>query len=138
MDIGAVRSLPTFTAPAAPRAVENREQTTQTDLPIAAAVRPSSETEDGNAAGRRRARESDPHPTDHRDSREPKVRRRVDRDDHSNSFVYRDIDTQSGEVVQQIPTDTLLKLRAYVATMNEADDHAGGPDADTNPLDRTA
>jgi uncharacterized FlaG/YvyC family protein len=42
------------------------------------------------------------------------LERRTDIDDATRDVVTRTVDAESGEVVDQVPAETLLKLRAYI------------------------
>jgi uncharacterized FlaG/YvyC family protein len=46
------------------------------------------------------------------------VRKQTTRDQDTNALVYRETNTRTGEVVQQIPEEAILRLRAYIAAAN--------------------
>jgi uncharacterized FlaG/YvyC family protein len=43
------------------------------------------------------------------------VRKQTTKDQDTNAIVYRETNTRTGEVVQQIPEEAILRLRAYIA-----------------------
>ena len=134
MDTGAIKPVPNFSAFAAPRAAGTQPAVAKTDLPEEATVRPADETSEAQPVRDRRP--------DHQAQRinEPEedqeVERRVERDDDTNSLVYRSIDTQSGHVVDQLPSESLLKLRAYVESSQSTGDEPVAHDH--THIDRTA
>lgn len=55
------------------------------------------------------------------------TRREVTQDNETNELVFRETNTKTGEVVQQIPDEAILRLRAYVAaTQNLGSGSTGG------------
>ncbi|PLX37246.1 MAG: hypothetical protein C0606_12190 [Hyphomicrobiales bacterium] len=97
----------------APRQPEVRDAVAKTDLPEEATVRPTQSSAESHAAerGREHDRNAD------KATASLDLDRRVDVDPSTDSYVYRAVDTQSGEVVTQVPDDSMLKLRAYVESM---------------------
>ncbi|WP_293863746.1 flagellar protein FlaG [uncultured Alsobacter sp.] len=49
------------------------------------------------------------------DSSTEEVRKQTTKDQDTNALVFRKTDTRTGEVVQQIPDEAILRLRAYIA-----------------------
>jgi len=41
----------------------------------------------------------------------------IERDKETGAFIYRSIDTETGEIIRQWPPEQLLKLREYMAQM---------------------
>lgn len=60
---------------------------------------------------------------------------RFEADDRTNRLVYKVVDTSSGVVVQQLPTENSLKLRAYAEQLSSEQASA---EADTESVERTA
>ncbi|MES0810983.1 flagellar protein FlaG [Roseibium sp. SCPC15] len=114
LDTGLARpSSPTYTAitPAA-RAPEKNQPATNTDLPAEETVRPSTEASDG-----RRAADNQRNEQSLFETVSPKLERRNTVDPESNSVIYTATNTDTGEVVRQVPSETLRRLRAYTQTI---------------------
>lgn len=60
---------------------------------------------------------------------------RFEADDRTNRLVYKVVDTSTGVVVQQLPTENSLKLRAYAEQLST--DRAEA-DVDTGSVERSA
>ena len=113
LDTGLARPpSPTYTAiTPVTRAPEKNVPATKTDLPAKETVAPSSETQDGRR------------PADNEQSRQiaqratPQIERRNVIDPDSESMVYVATNTDTGQVLRQIPSETLLRLRAYAETV---------------------
>ncbi|SDD58042.1 MULTISPECIES: flagellar protein FlaG [Kordiimonas] len=43
----------------------------------------------------------------------PNTRLRIDKDDETGRFVYKNIDTESGEVIKQFPPESILEFLSY-------------------------
>ena len=114
LDTGLARPpSPTYTAiTPATRAPEQNEPSTKTDLPAEETVTPPTETENSQRAA-----------NNERDQRSllerftPTVERQNIIDEDSESLVYIATNTETGNVVRQIPSETLLRLRAYAKTV---------------------
>lgn len=116
MDTGLARPpSPTYTAiTPVTRAPERNAPAAKTDLPAEATVKPSDEGSDGQrAANNPRDQQKQPDPLT------PRLERRNVLDPDSESLVYVATNTDTGQVVRQIPSETLLRLRAYSRTMEE-------------------
>ena len=105
---------PTYTAitPVA-RAPERTRPAAETDLPAEETVRPATETDQSRQAAdheRKRQFTSD-RPEDQQ------VERRNIIDPESESFVYIATNVDTGQIVRQIPSETLLRLRAYTESI---------------------
>lgn len=61
------------------------------------------------------------------------VERTVVEDDRTNELVYKKIDLQSGDVIQQVPEESVLRMRAIMQAWGEAP-----PSARTTAFDLTA
>ncbi|MCK7614880.1 flagellar protein FlaG [Roseibium sediminicola] len=114
LDTGLARPpSPTYTAiTPATRAPERNEPSAKTDLPAEETVSPPTETENSQRAA-----------NNERDQRSllerytPTVERQNIIDEDSESLVYIATNTETGNVVRQIPSETLLRLRAYSKTV---------------------
>jgi len=70
------------------------------------------------AANQASAQEPAPQPVVQPAAPAPDLRLNIDRDQGSGQFVYKFVDPQTGQVIEQIPDEALLKLRAsakYIA-----------------------
>ncbi|MHA7777704.1 hypothetical protein [Roseibium sp. M-1] len=114
LDTGLARPpSPTYTAiTPVTRAPERNAPSTQTDLPVEETVAPSAETENG-----KRAANNQRDPRRLQDPITPTVERRNVVDPESESLIYVATNTETGQVVRQIPSETLLRLRAYTKTV---------------------
>ena len=111
MDIGSVRPvIPGMNAPV-PRAPAAAEQATSTDLPAGSAVaRPGEATRAGNGT-----RDG----ADQSSASSSKLRSTVTVDEEADTIVYRQIDETTGNVVDQIPEEGRLRLRAMINAWTE-------------------
>jgi uncharacterized FlaG/YvyC family protein len=114
METAFVRSpLPSYTAiTPATRAPERNEPAAKTELPPQSTVTPSTESDQG----RRLA--------DNERSQEPlaqsqQIDRKNVRDPESQSLIYIATNSDTGEVVRQVPSETLRRLRAYAKTISD-------------------
>ncbi len=137
MDTGAIRPLPSFTVYPAPRVAESTHAVSETDLPEEATVRQTSEPTESRSSESRFQQDAD---SSHQIHTTSDLDRRVEQDPSTESFVYKAIDTESGEVVTQIPTDSLLKMRAYVQAQSAewTEHHRQDDDHAQDMVDRTA
>lgn len=110
LDTGLARPpSPTYTAiTPVTRAPERNEPAAQTEMPAEETVRPSAESESN-----RKAAENQTNRRSLRDGTAPQVDRRNVIDPESESMVYIATNIDTGEVVRQIPSETLLRLRVY-------------------------
>jgi len=121
MDTALVRPpSPTYSAitPVA-RAPDKDKPATATDLPAEDTVRPA-----GDSSGTQRSanneQNSKPAPQTDQSALErytPTITRQNLIDPESESLIYVATNTETGEVVRQIPSETLLRLRAYSETV---------------------
>ena len=114
LDTGLARPpSPTYTAiTPVTRAPERNAPSVQTDLPVEETVNPAAEAEYSQRAAnneRNQRRLQDPIT--------PTVERRNVVDPESERLIYVATNTETGEVVRQIPSETLLRLRAYTKTV---------------------
>ncbi len=94
-------------------------QTARTELPSTEAVVASAQTADVRldlSSIAQRSAET---------SRQAEVSRKLDLDDESKELVYRVSDQRTGQVLQQIPDEALLRLRAYVQAQAAQRDQDG-------------
>ncbi|WP_029063082.1 flagellar protein FlaG [Labrenzia sp. DG1229] len=113
LDTGIARPpSPTYTAiTPVTRAPEKNVPAAKTDLPAKETVNPSSETQDG----RRSADNEQSQRAAQRTT--PQVERRNVVDPDSESLVFVATNTDTGQVLRQIPSETLLRLRVYAETV---------------------
>ena len=112
MDIGSVRPvIPGMNAPV-PRAPAAAEQATSTDLPAGSAVARPGETANLRNETRGSADQSSASST--------KLRSMITVDEDADMVVYRQIDETTGDVVDQIPEEGRLRLRAMINAWTEA------------------
>jgi|GEM_PF-2511313 len=116
LDTGLARPpSPTYTAiTPVTRAPERNAPAAKTDLPAEATVNPSEEASDGQRAANNEQNRQKP-----QDPAVSPVERRNVLDLESESMVYVATNTDTGQVVRQIPSETLLRLRAYAKTTEE-------------------
>jgi flagellar protein FlaG len=98
-------------------------QATQTDLPRQATVQAAEQSSQSRAvvrdsvreSGQQIARSEQPSRQDQSASAadEPRTQSRLELDPETESVIFRSVDADSGEVLKQFPSDSLLKLRAY-------------------------
>ena len=113
LDTGIARPpSPTYTAiTPVTRAPEKNEPSAKTELPARETVTPSEGTEQGRrAADNEQASRVAQRTT-------PQVERQNVLDPESNSLVYVATNTDTGQVLRQIPSETLLRLRVYAETV---------------------
>ncbi|MBO9419901.1 flagellar protein FlaG [Labrenzia sp. R4_2] len=121
MDTALVRPpSPTYTAiTPVTRAPEKDQPASSTDLPAEDTVRPSADstgsqraaTNEQNRASEGRADQSA------LERYTPPVTRQNVFDEDSESLIYVATNTETGDVIRQIPSETLLRLRAYSETV---------------------
>lgn len=116
MEIGLVRSpLPSYTAiTPVTRAPERIEPAAKTDLPAGKTVAPTS---DGSQS--RRLADDKRDTTLSQDSHARQLIRKNVLDPESDTLIYMATDSESGEVVRQVPSETLRRLRAYAKSISE-------------------
>ncbi|CTQ52284.1 hypothetical protein LP7551_00801 [Roseibium album] len=120
LDTGLARPpSPTYTAiTPTTRAPERNEPAARTELPAENTVRPSSETEDGQPTNYRARAE-----TSRFEDTSSNLERRHIVDPESESVIYVATNTETGEIVRQVPSETLRRLRAYskaIASQDQA------------------
>lgn len=107
--------LPSYTAiTPATRAPERTEPATKTDLPASNTVTPSAEGEQNRPTA-----ENERRGETRLDAIRPQIERKNIVDPESDSLIYVATDSDSGEVVRQVPSETLLKLRVYAQTVSD-------------------
>lgn len=122
METGLVRPpLPSYTAiTPVTRAPERIEPAAKTDLPAGKAVAPTS---DGSQS--RRLADNKGDNTLSQDSGARQVIRKNVLDSESDTLIYMATDSETGEVVRQVPSETLRRLRAYAKSISEQSARAG-------------
>lgn len=116
LDTGLARPpSPTYTAitPVA-RAPKQDDPVAKTDLPAEETVRPSGETTDGQ-----RSANNEHDVRKREDPIAPQMERRNIFDANSDSLVFVATNIETGHVVRQIPSETLLRLRAYTESVEK-------------------
>lgn len=108
MDTALVRpQLPTYSAiTPESRAPEKTESVTKTELPVQKTVSPSSNSETSSRA-------SDNPRFQEPANQQVNIERQNFIDPESESLIYQAKDKDSGEVVQQIPSESLRRVRVY-------------------------
>jgi len=126
LDTGLARPpSPTYTAiTPATRAPEQNEPSAATELPPEETVTPVTESEDSQrTANNEREQRS------LLEQYEPTVERQNVIDPESESLIYVATNTETGQVVRQVPAETLLRLRAYAETLsNQQTEQVRGAD----------
>jgi hypothetical protein len=109
MDIGPLNRPTQQPAPVVVRADPPPvREAVATDLSPAKTVTATAPTQAASVEISRAARAMQDNSTD-------EVRKQTTRDQETNALVFRTTDTRTGEVVQQIPDEAILRLRAYIA-----------------------
>ena len=123
MDIGSVRPvIPGMNAPV-PRAPAAAEQAASTDLPVGSAVARTGETTNPDTESRGDTSQSALY--------SPNLRSTVTVDKDADMVVYRRIDKTTGNVVDQIPDESRLRLRAMINAWTDATRGPTKPTANT-------
>ena len=130
LDTGIARPpSPTYTAiTPVTRAPEKNEPAARTELPARETVGPATDSSDSQRAAQ-----------NSRDGKSlfeavtPQLDRRNVVDPESNSVIYQATNTDTGEVVRQVPSETLRRLRAYAETIESQ-----ATQASASNLQRTA
>lgn len=124
METGLARPpLPSYTAiTPVSRAPDRTEPATKTDLPATNTVRPATDGDSSTSVASQNA------------DRSPAVagQRQLERknivDPESQSIIFVATDSDSGEVVRQVPSETLRRLRAYAKSVTEQANTETGKD----------
>ena len=111
MDIGSVRPVISGITAPVPRAPAAAEQAANTDLPIGSTITRS----DSTAYAGNDTRGSAGQPTPYSQN----LRSTVTVDKEADMIVYRQIDKTTGSVVDQIPDESRLRLRAMINAWTE-------------------
>ncbi len=116
MDTGSARPpLPSYTAiTPVTRAPDRNEPATKTDLPASRAVNPAAESSN--------SRQATEHESKHEkmlDKLQPQLERKNIVDAESKSVIFVATNSDTGEVVRQVPSETLRRLRAYAQSTSE-------------------
>lgn len=121
MDAGYVKGPVAAVAIAPQRTTEKAEAVTRTELPAEQAVPQTGRTEQAQSLARNAEsalpREAENKPDKQLRTRETKTK--IDLDPETSSVVFKSIDAESGDIVQQFPAEAILKLRAYARESTE-------------------
>ncbi|WP_430511773.1 hypothetical protein [Pannonibacter phragmitetus] len=130
MDTGAIRPSLTAYAAVTPatRAPEQNEPAAKTELPGSQTVKPS-----GSSEEQRQLAENGNQQSAANQSGQREIVRKNTLDPESQSYIYVAMDQETGEVIQQVPSETLRKLRAYAKAGDEP-----GPLQSSGSVQRTA
>lgn len=120
MDIGSVRPVISGINAPVPRAPAAAEQAASTDLPVGSAVARTDETARAGNDARGSSSQSSVYSQN--------LKSTITRDEEADIIVYREIDKITGDVVDQIPDESRLRLRAMINAWTEA---ARAPTAST-------
>ena len=112
MDIGSVRPVVPGMSVPVPRAPAAAEQAASTDLPVGSAVVRTGETTRTDSDSRGDTSQSALY--------SPNLRSTVTVDKDADMVVYRRIDKTTGNVVDQIPDESRLRLRAMINAWTDA------------------
>ncbi|ODN69332.1 hypothetical protein [Methylobrevis pamukkalensis] len=126
MELGIVRPLVAGVTSPAPREAPTQRTAAPTELAEQNVVTNVEETSRTGAYDERNrqpgvvaATGSGTDTASERAAPEPQVERTVVEDDRSDTLVYRKIDLQSGDVLQQLPEESLLRMRAIMQSWGE-------------------
>lgn len=115
MDTGAVRPLPVQVSTPPSRGPETTAPVAQTDLPEATTVTPTREAHRQTETARNQSREETRDKALEEVTAERKTKQKNFRDDVTDTFVYREVDEASGQVVRQFPEESIMRLRRALA-----------------------
>ncbi len=121
LDTGLTRPpSPTYTAiTPATRAPERNASAAKTELPAEATVAPAGESDNSQRTANNEDRNN------HRqEALTQNLERRHVEDPESKSFVFVATNMETGEVVRQVPSETLRRLRAYAHSIAQQDMNA--------------
>lgn len=141
MDIGSIKPAAAGLVAPTPRAPAASETAVRTDLAGPAAVTDTPKSERGGYESRSSSDERANRTESVRASRDRQkasaesreVEREVEYDKKSEEFVFKKIDVQSGDVVQQVPEEAVLRMRAAI----QAWDSVTGSRTDAGRVDVT-
>lgn len=111
MDSGAIKTVASPVAMPVSRRPETSESITRTELPAERTVTPVKRSEQT-----RRSAENTSQPAN---DASKQLEHKHYRDAITNDVVYRAIDPENGEVVHQVPEESLLRLRRFFAAYDE-------------------
>jgi flagellar protein FlaG len=126
MEIGSVRPIISGVTAPVPRAPAETKQSVPTELPVRASVT-RAEASDGPTAGRDLGRNAADPPlaSAGRGQKEATYIREIERDPTTKTIVFKTIEKDSGEVVQQVPEETMLRMRRMVAAWTSDGSNGG-------------
>ena len=112
MDSGVLKPIAPTAAMPAVRPQEKNSSPTKTELPAEKAVRPADKTSQTRPMSENAQRPDEGDKTE-------KLEQKHYRDAITQDVVYRTINPDNGEVVRQIPDESLLRLRRYFAAYDQ-------------------
>ena len=118
MDTAAARPLPVQVISPSPRTSETTTPVAKTDIAETQAVTSAGETQTRRATGPGARDESRDKAREEADDR--RLRRDNIRDSVTDTLVFREVDATSGEVVRQIPEESIMRLRRALADTEQA------------------
>jgi len=141
MDVSAATPARQLFSVTAPQAFEGRRDQLETDLGLEKVVQPPAPSDGAgvSAQGQGQPVAIDRTGIDEAEASPIEARRaetRFEADDRTNRLVYKVVDTSRGVVVQQLPTENALKLRAYLE--QQSSDRAAVAEGDVPTVLRTA
>ena len=115
MDAGAVRPLPVQVSTPTVRVPETTAPVARTDLPEASTVTPTREAHRQTGAARDNDREEVRDKTRDEATAERPSKRENFRDEVTDTMIFREVDEASGEIIRQLPEESILRLRRALA-----------------------
>lgn len=132
MDIGSVRPVVTGITAPVPKAPAQGDQSVKTELPARAAVAEAGKPE-GNSVGSSTSKDQGSN-TASQQQREPGLDQRIEIDDSTRTIIFQKVDSDTGNVVEQVPEESALRLHAAMqAQLQELQGNA----ASTRQIDRS-
>ncbi|BBE74773.1 hypothetical protein [Oharaeibacter diazotrophicus] len=131
MEIGSVRPAVTGVTQPVPRAPAASEQSVRTDLPVQAAVTEAAKSEknflrsatEDDGSSRQGAIDVALNGTGNRkktqEVKQDSVDREIEMDPETRALVFKKIDVQSGDVIEQVPEEAMLRMRQMIQSWGE-------------------
>ena len=125
MDIGSVRPVVTGVTAPVPRAPAASEQSVRTEMPVRSVVSESAKADqqfrtEGSDVEREDSRAGSGTSKHRAAPPQREVDREIELDDETKQLVFKKIDVQSGDVVQQVPEEAMLRMRALIHAWGES------------------
>lgn len=132
MEIGSARPVLTGVTVPAQKAPAAIEQSVKTDLEAAAVVTEGKAVAPATGSEQKTRIEAESSNRDAANARRDRLRTidretrgEIERDPRTEDLIYRRIDVQSGDVVRQVPEESILRMRAMIESWGEAAPRAG-------------